>query len=118
MEPKVKGPLKVQIDELWSFVADKGNTQWVGLALDVDTGEIMGCHIGDPSATSGQKLWESLPAVYPQCGVCDTDSWSADGEVQPSQRHGVLGQETGKTSYIEGFNCTLRQRVSRWVRKT
>ncbi len=28
--PKPKGALKVQMDELWSFVDDKGNKQWIG----------------------------------------------------------------------------------------
>jgi IS1 family transposase len=39
-------------------------------------------------------------------------------EVLPSKRHQAVGKETGKTSYIERLNCTLRQRVSRLVRKT
>jgi insertion element IS1 protein InsB len=30
----------------------------------------------------------------------------------------AVGKETGKTSYIEPFNNTLRQRVGRLVRKT
>lgn len=34
------------------------------------------------------------------------------------KRHHAVGKETGKTSYIECFNCTMRQRVSRLVRKT
>ncbi len=40
------------------------------------------------------------------------------GAVFPSKRHRAVGKETGKTSYIERFNNTLRQRVSRLVRKT
>jgi insertion element IS1 protein InsB len=40
------------------------------------------------------------------------------GLVFPNKRHKAVGKETGKTSYIERFNCTLRQRVSRLVRKT
>ena len=35
--PKVKSKLKVQMDELWSFVDNKGNKQWVWLAMDADT---------------------------------------------------------------------------------
>jgi hypothetical protein len=35
--------LTVQLDELWSFVDDKGNEQWwVWLALDAETREIVG----------------------------------------------------------------------------
>lgn len=53
-----------QMDELWSFVDDKGNEQWVWLALDVVTREIVGCYIGDRSGDSAKALWRSLPAVY------------------------------------------------------
>ncbi len=50
--PKAQGQLKVQMDELWSFVDHKGNQQWVWLAIDADTREIIGCHIGDRSRKS------------------------------------------------------------------
>ena len=53
-----------------------------------------------------------------QCAVCYSDFWSAYEQVIPSQRHQAVGKETGQTNYIERFNCTLRQRVSRLVRKT
>jgi hypothetical protein len=36
----------------------------------------------------------------------------------PANGRSAVGKETGKTSYIERFNCTLRQRVSRLVCKT
>jgi len=45
--PKEKGKLTVQMDELWSFVDNKGNKQWVWLAIDARTREIIGCEIGD-----------------------------------------------------------------------
>ncbi|MEL6604602.1 MAG: IS1 family transposase, partial [Cyanobacteria bacterium J06614_10] len=44
--PKAKGKLKVQMDELWSFVDSKDDKQWVWIALDVDTREVVGCYIG------------------------------------------------------------------------
>ncbi len=55
---KPKGRLTVQMDELWSFVDDQGHEQWVWLALDVVTREIVGCSIGDlvPDPRSG-PLW-------------------------------------------------------------
>lgn len=46
--PKDKGHLEVQMDELWSFVDDKGNKQWVWLAIDVVTREIVGCYRARP----------------------------------------------------------------------
>ncbi|MDV2998296.1 MAG: IS1 family transposase ISBeg2 [Chroococcidiopsis sp. SAG 2025] len=118
VRPKLKSRLTVQMDELWSFVDDKGNQQWVWLALDAATREIVGVYIGDHSAESAQTLWQSLPSVYRQCAVIYSDFWSAYPVALPSKRHRAVGKETGKTSYIERFNCTLRQRVSRLVRKT
>lgn len=103
---------------MWSFVSNKGNKQWIWLALDVKTREIVGVYVGERSRAGAQGLWASLPGVYRQCAVAYTDFWSAYEEVLPSQRHQALGKESGKTSYIERFNCTLRQRVSRLVRKT
>ena len=115
---KKKGRLTIQCDEMWSFVGNKGNKQWIWLALDVETREIIGVHIGDRSEQGAKKLWDSLPSVYRQCAVAYTDFWRAYALVFPAQRHKAVGKESGKTNYIERFNCTMRQRVSRLVRKT
>ena len=60
----------------------------------------------------------SLPAVYRQCAVAYTDFWEAYSLVFPKERHNAVGKDSGRTNYIERFNCTMRQRVSRLVRKT
>jgi len=111
--PKPKAALRVQMAAWWSFVDAKGHKQWVWLALDVVTREIVGCHIGDRSKDSALALWQSLPGVYRQCAMIDTDHWEAYKAVLPSHRHHAVGQETGLTSYMERFNNTRRQRVSR-----
>jgi IS1 family transposase len=115
---KKKGRLTLQCDQMWSFVGNKGNKQWIWLALDVKTREIVAVYVGDRSREGARGLWQSLPAVYRQCAVCYSDFWSAYEEVLPSKRHQVVGKHSGKTSYIERFNCTMRQRVSRLVRRT
>jgi len=113
-----KGRLTIQCDELWSFLDNKRNQQWIWLALDAETREIVGVHIGDRSETGAKALWRSLPWVYRQCATCYTDFWAALAAVLPSKRHRAVGKESGLTNRIERFNCTLRQRVSRLVRKT
>ncbi len=125
--------MTIQCDEMWSFVLKKGNKQWIWLALDVKTREIVGVYVGARSRDGAQGLWDALPAVYRQCAVSYTDFWSAYDEVFPSKRHQSASKDSGKTSLIEladtlllfkkqertrRFNCTLRQRVSRLVRKT
>ncbi|WP_445243286.1 IS1 family transposase [Microcoleus sp. Pol14C2] len=118
VKPKKKVRLNVECDELWSFVDCKENKQWVWLAMDRETREIIGVYIGARSEEGAKQLWNSLPPVYRQCAVCYTDFWAAYACVFPSLRHQPVGKESGKTNHIERFNNTLRQRVSRIVRKT
>ncbi len=115
---KPKGKLTIECDEAWSFVSNKNNKQWIWLALDKETREIVGVYIGDRSKESAQKFWESLPPVYRQCAVYYTDFWTAYEEIFPTNRHKAVGKDSGKTNHIERFNNTMRQRISRLVRKT
>ena len=114
---KPKGKLVIQCDELWSFVGNKNNKQWVWLAIDQGTSEVVGVFVGDRSQKGAQGLWDSLPPVYRQCAVCYTDFWEAYEVIFPKKRHKAVGKESGQTYKIERFNGTLRQRVSRLVRK-
>ena len=110
--------MTLECDEAWSFVGHKGNKQWIWLAINRETREIVGVHIGDRSRAGAEALWDSLPPVYRQCAVCYSDFWEAYETVIPSKRHRAVGKDSGQTNRIERFNCTLRQRVSRLVRKT
>jgi len=115
---KKKGRLTIECDELWSFVGNKEQKQWVWLALDRDTREIVGVAIGARDEATARQLWESLPAVYRQCAVCYSDIWDAYACVLPSKRHRPVGKDSGQTGHIERLNNTLRQRISRLVRRT
>ena len=118
VKKKEKCRLTIQCDEMWSFVGKKDHKQWIWLAIDVNTKEIVGVYVGSRDREGAQGLWNSLPSEYKQCAVCYTDFWTAYEEVIPSKRHRPVGKETGKTSYIERFNNTMRQRISRLVRST
>ena len=118
VKSKKKGKLTIQCDEMWYFVGNKDNKQWILLAIDASNKEIVGVYIGKKDQTSAQGLWDSLPPVYRQCAVSYTDFWSAYETVFPQKRYKAVGKETGLTNYIERFNNTMRQRISRLVRKT
>jgi len=47
-----------------SLVGSQRNKQWIWLAIDVNTREIVGVFIGDLSRQAAKQLWQSLPAVY------------------------------------------------------
>ena len=85
---------------MWSFVGSKENKQWIWLAIDADSREIVGVFVGNRSRQGAKGLWQSLPAVYRQCALCYTDFWEAYEQVLPLKRHRAVGKETGKTSYV------------------
>ncbi len=116
--PQQKGPLTIECDEMWSFVGKKDNTQWIWLAINRETRKIIGAYVGSRDRDGAQGLWDSLPPVYRQCAVASTDFWAAYDSVFPTKRHKSVGKESGHTSHIARLNCTIRQRISRLVRKT
>ena len=118
VKTKAPGRLTLECDEMWSFVDNKGGKQWIWLAMDVESKEIVGVYIGSRDKQGAQGLWDSLPPLYRQCAVVYTDFWQAYGAVLPTKRHRPVGKASGKTNHIERFNCTMRQRISRLVRKT
>ena len=104
-----------EVDEMFSFVNSKANKQWIWLAIDSETRQIIAFHVGDRSRESAGKLWQLIPDRYRQKAQFYTDDWEAYKGVIPEKQHQV---SKAKTNHIERFNCTLRQRVSRLVRKT
>ncbi len=118
VSPQEKGPLTIECDEMWSFVGNKDAKYWIWLAINRATREIIGAYVGSRDREGAQGLWDSLPPVYRQCAVAYTDFWTSYDCVFPTTRHKSVGKETGHTSHIERLNCTIRQRVSRLVRKT
>jgi IS1 family transposase/transposase-like protein len=115
---KEKGRLAIECDEMWYYVGSKKNKVWIWLAKDIDSKEIVGCYIGSRDRIGAVGLWDSLPGVYRQCAVCYTDFWSAYENIFPCKRHRAVGKGIGKTNNIESTDSTMRQRISRLVRKT
>ena len=44
---------------MWSFVGLKRNKQWIWLAIDSDSREIVGMHVGSRDRASAEALWKS-----------------------------------------------------------
>lgn len=109
--------LKAEVDELWSCVGNRANKQWVWLAFDSETRQVIAFYVGDRSRKAARQLWRRIPRSYRERATFYSDDWEAYKGVIPEAQHEVCGKESGLTSGIERFNCTLRQRVSRLVRK-
>ncbi len=108
----------LEADELWSFVAKRTNKRRVWLILERRSRQIIALHIGDRSAHSAALLWAKVPLSIKIEALVLTDCWDAYGLAIPSNQHVACEKQSGQVSLIERFNCTLRHRVSRLVRKS
>src|SRR5918996_5837297 len=109
--------LEVEADEMASFVQKKANKQWIWLAMDATTRQIIAFHIGDRSRKSAKKLWAKIPVAYREQATFYTDQYVVYEGVIPAAQHKAISKLARKTNHIERFNNTLRQRVSRLVRE-
>jgi insertion element IS1 protein InsB len=116
--------LCLECDELWSFVGNKGNKQWVypkghkWLALDRKPPPSSACRsvtaagrVPKPYGTRCPKPTASRLSVTRTIG-------KPYAKVFPEGRHVAAGKDSGLTNHIERFNNTLRHRVSRLVKSS
>jgi insertion element IS1 protein InsB len=114
----VMSRLEAEADEMWSFVQKKANKQWIWIAMDATTRQIIAFHVDDRSRASGKELWANIPMVYREQATFHTDQYDVYRGVIPAEQHRAITKKARKTNHIERFNNTLRQRVSRLVRDT
>ena len=109
--------LEVEADEMQSFVKKKENKQWMWIAMDAKTRQVIAFHVGARSRRSAKQLWAKMPAAYRQHATFYTDQYVVYAGVMPAAQHRAISKLARKTNHIERFNNTLRQRVSRLVRE-
>lgn len=51
----------LEADEMWSFVGNKGNDQWLWLVMHSKTRQILAFHVGKRNKESGEALINKLP---------------------------------------------------------
>jgi insertion element IS1 protein InsB len=110
--------LEAEADEMWNFVEKKANKQWIWIAMDAKTRQVIPFHIGDRSGESGEQLWAMLPRVYQQQATFYTNLNEVYKGVIPPTQHKAVTTKARNTNHVERFNNTLRQRISRLVRDT
>jgi insertion element IS1 protein InsB len=85
-------PLEAEVDELCSFVGKKANKQWLWLALDARSRQIVAFHAGDRSRHGARQLGDKRPASYRQHATFYTDAYAPYGRVIPLARHRTVPQ--------------------------
>jgi insertion element IS1 protein InsB len=114
----IRHTLAAEADELWSLVQKKDNKQWIWLAMDAKSRQLIAFHVGDRSRESVKALWANIPEAYQHHATFHTDHYDVYTGVMPAARHKALSKKARQTKHIERFNNTLRQRMSRLVRES
>ena len=107
-----------QLDEMWSFVERKTNKQWIWIAMDTNSRQVIAFHVGDRGILGASKLWKKIPNIYKKHAIFHTDNWDAYLSIIPPDQHQIVSKSSGKNADIERLNCTIRQRNSRLVRQS
>jgi len=82
--------LEVEADDMASFVQKKANKQWIWLAMDTKTRQIMAFHVGDRSRKSARKLWAKIPVAYRRQATFYTDQYVVYEGVIPAAQHRAI----------------------------
>jgi len=109
--------LEAEADEIASFVQKRANKQWIWIAMDATSRQVIAFHVGNRSRRSAKRLWAKIPATHRQHAMFYTDQDVVCEGVIPAAQHRAISKFARTTNHIERFNNTLRQRVSRLVRE-
>src|SRR5512132_4066153 len=96
--------LEVEADEMQSFVKKKENKQWIWIAMDAKTRQVIAFHVGDRSRKSAKRLWAKIPLAYRQHATFYTDQYGVYAGVIPAAQHRAIHKLARKTNHIERFN--------------
>jgi insertion element IS1 protein InsB len=104
---------EAEMDEMWSFVGNKGNPRWLWHAIDHHTGTVLAYVFGRRK----DEVFLRLKALLAPFGLTRfyTDHWGAYTRHLDPAVHRPGKRNTQK---IERKHLTLRTRIKRLVRKT
>ena len=68
--------LEVEADGMARFVQKKAHKQWMWIAMNATSRQVMAFHVGDRSRRSAKRLWTKIPEAYRQYAIFYTDRTS------------------------------------------
>jgi insertion element IS1 protein InsB len=81
-------------------VQKKANKQWVWIAMDAKTRQIMAFHVGDRSHTSAEHLWAKIPHAYRQHATFYTDQYVVYDKVIPAAQHRAISKSLNLSPFV------------------
>jgi len=107
--------IRLEADEQWSYVQNKGNQRWLWWVEDHDTGQVVAFLFGRRTNESFRRLLALLAKSGIEVSRWFTDYWWAYYDLLPASLH-----QAGKdqTQSIERKHLDLRTRIKRLARRT
>jgi insertion element IS1 protein InsB len=109
--------LEVEADERASFGRKKANKQWIRIVMDAKTRQVIAFPVGARRRRRATRLWAKMPHAYRQHATFYTEQYAVYEGLIPTAQHRAISKLARKTTHLERFNNTLRQRMSRLVRE-
>ena len=75
---------------MWSFVGSKNNKQWLWLAIDIETKEIVAFSLGERGEKGANQLWNSLPGIYSNPILVATDIIVRITDLRKRQKMNII----------------------------
>ena len=117
IESQIQGKISnhVEMDEMWSFVQNKGCKCWIWLAICKITKLILGFATGGRGQKTGKKMFDNVSKYTPDDTTYYTDWWEPYTKFIPPNQH---YQGKDETYTIEGYNASFRDDLQRLTRRT
>jgi len=106
--------LEVEVDDMASFVQKKTNKQWIWLAMDANTRQIIAFHVGDRSRKNFKKLWAMIPKVYRHHATFYTDQYVVYKRVIPAAQHYPMASWPAKLTTLSGLTIRYDSGCHAW----
>ena len=114
-KPRLKRYKRVQIDELYSFVNQKGKKVWIFYVYAPETKEILAVTMGKRSIKQLRSLMLQLKHLRIEIEFYCTDGFKGFQALLPYFNH-LIGKDFTKD--IEGVNTVIRSKIARLHRRT
>lgn len=102
-----------EIDELKTFIGNKGNECWICYAIERSTRRVVHFIVGRRTKRNIKKVIQAVLSLSP--GKIYTDGLNVYPKLIPKELHST---EKRQTNHIERLNLTLRTHLKRLSRKT
>jgi IS1 family transposase len=79
---------------MWRFVGNKDNKQWIWIAIDVHTRQVIAFHVGSRDKDAARELVQKVPDAYQQHAEFYIDLYDAYVGVIPEKQHHQVSKQS------------------------